>query len=46
MNAEGLLVARLFLGVPFVIWGIQKLRGGEAQGLRAYIDFLKQRYPA
>ncbi|HMS05191.1 MAG TPA: DoxX family protein [Burkholderiaceae bacterium] len=30
MNAEGLLVARLFLGVPFVIWGIQKLPGGEA----------------
>lgn len=31
MNDEGLLVARLFLGVPFIIWGIMKLRGGEAK---------------
>ncbi len=30
MNDEALLVARLFLGVPFVIWGTMKLRGGEA----------------
>ncbi len=26
-----LVIARLFLGVPFVIWGIMKLRGGEAK---------------
>lgn len=27
----GLFIARLFLGVPFVIWGAMKLRGGEAK---------------
>ncbi|MBN8630683.1 MAG: DoxX family membrane protein [Rhodobacterales bacterium] len=27
----GLLLARLFLGVPFIIWGIMKLRGGDAK---------------
>ncbi|WP_017999968.1 DoxX family protein [Paracoccus sp. N5] len=27
----GLLVARLFLGLPFIVWGYQKLRGGEAK---------------
>ena len=26
-----ILLARLLLGVPFVIWGIMKLRGGEAK---------------
>ena len=31
MNHESLIVARLFLGVPFIIWGITKLRGGEAK---------------
>ncbi len=31
MNAIALLVARLFLGIPFVIWGAMKLRGGEAK---------------
>ena len=31
MNDEAMLVARLFLGVPFVIWGVMKLRGGEAK---------------
>lgn len=38
MHNEGLLIARLFLGVPFIVWGILKLRGGEAKlvpGLRA-----------
>ncbi len=30
MHNEALLIARLFLGVPFIIWGIMKLRGGEA----------------
>ena len=38
MHDEGLLIARLFLGVPFIVWGILKLRGGEAKlapGLRA-----------
>ncbi|NEI73990.1 DoxX family membrane protein [Rhizobium lusitanum] len=38
MYNEGLLIARLFLGVPFIVWGILKLRGGEAKlvpGLRA-----------
>lgn len=31
MNDEAMLVARLFLGAPFVVWGIMKLRGGEAR---------------
>ena len=31
MHEEALLVARLFLGVPFMIWGVMKLRGGEAK---------------
>lgn len=38
MYNEGLLIARLFLGVPFIVWGILKLRGGEAKlvpGLQA-----------
>lgn len=30
MNDEALLIARLFLGMPFVAWGVMKLRGGEA----------------
>ena len=25
-----LLVARLLLGVPFIVWGVMKLRGGDA----------------
>jgi len=38
MTDEGLFVARLFLGAPFVVWGTMKLRGGEAKlvpGLKA-----------
>jgi len=38
MSDAGLVIARLFLGVPFVVWGILKLRGGEAKlvpGLQA-----------
>lgn len=31
MHDEAMLIARLFLGVPFVLWGIMKLRGGEAK---------------
>ena len=31
MSDESLLLARLFLGVPFIVWGILKLRGGEAR---------------
>lgn len=31
MHDEALLVARLFLGVPFLIWGATKLRGGETK---------------
>ncbi|MDU4209948.1 MAG: DoxX family protein [Finegoldia magna] len=31
MNDEALLVARLFLGIPFVVWGGMKLAGGEAK---------------
>ena len=27
----GLFIVRLFLGVPFIIWGIGKLRGGDAK---------------
>lgn len=38
MEDFALFIARLFLGVPFIIWGVGKLRGGEAKlvpGLRA-----------
>lgn len=38
MHNEGLFIARLFLGIPFIVWGALKLRGGEAKlvpGLRA-----------
>lgn len=38
MHNEGLFIARLFLGVPFIVWGVLKLRGGEAKlvpGLQA-----------
>jgi len=38
MYNEGLLVARFFLGIPFIVWGVMKLRGGEARlvpGLQA-----------
>lgn len=28
MNDKGLLLARVLLGVPFVIWGVLKLAGG------------------
>jgi len=38
MHDEGLFIARLFLGVPFIAWGVLKLRGGEAKlvpGLQA-----------
>lgn len=38
MYDEGLFIARLFLGIPFIVWGVLKLRGGEAKlvpGLRA-----------
>jgi putative oxidoreductase len=38
MHDEGLVLARLFLGLPFIVWGILKLRGGEAKlvpGLQA-----------
>lgn len=31
MNDTALLVARLFLGIPFIVWGVIKLRGGEAK---------------
>ena len=31
MHDEALLVARLFLGIPFILWGSMKLRGGEAK---------------
>lgn len=31
MNDTAMLLARLFLGIPFIIWGIMKLRGGEAK---------------
>ena len=38
MHNEALLIARLFLGIPFIVWGVLKLRGGEAKlvpGLQA-----------
>ncbi len=28
MHNEALVIALLFLGVPFLVWGIRKLRGG------------------
>lgn len=31
MHDTAILIARLFMGVPFIIWGIMKLRGGEAK---------------
>ena len=31
MNDAVLLIARLFLGLPFIIWGVMKLRGGDAK---------------
>ena len=31
MQNEALLIARLLLGIPFIIWGVLKLRGGEAK---------------
>ena len=31
MLDEALLTARLFLGVPFIVWGWMKLAGGEAK---------------
>ena len=31
MSNEALCVARLFLGIPFIVWGLMKLRGGEAK---------------
>lgn len=31
MSDEALCVARLFLGIPFIVWGVLKLRGGEAK---------------
>lgn len=30
MSDWAMLIARLFLGAPFVLWGYGKLRGGEA----------------
>ena len=38
MHNEALLIARLFLGIPFIVWGVLKLRGGEGKlvpGLQA-----------
>lgn len=31
MIDEAMLAARLGLGLPFVVWGAMKLRGGEAK---------------
>ena len=31
MGDEASLLARLLLGVPFIVWGTMKLRGGEAK---------------
>lgn len=39
MINEGLLIARLFLGVPFIIWGILKLRGGDASLVPVLVKF-------
>lgn len=35
MHNEAVLIVRLLLGVPFIIWGIMKLRGGEVKLLPA-----------
>lgn len=37
MDNVAFFVARLFLGVPFIIWGILKLRGGEAKLVPALV---------
>ena len=46
--AFGLFIVRLFLGVPFVIWGIGKLRGGDARiaPLIAKLDFPDPKFMA
>ncbi|TXG77947.1 MAG: DoxX family protein [Rhodocyclaceae bacterium] len=31
MTGIALIIARLMLGIPFIIWGVMKLRGGEAK---------------
>lgn len=31
MHDAGLLIARLLLGIPFIVWGSLKLRGSEAK---------------
>lgn len=31
MTDEALLIVRLFLGVPFIVWGSMKLAGGEVK---------------
>lgn len=39
MHNAGIFIARLFLGVPFIVWGALKLRGDEAKlvpGLQAF----------
>lgn len=35
MHNEALLIVRLLLGVPFIVWGYLKLRGGEVKLLPA-----------
>lgn len=34
---EALLIARLFLGMPFVVWGFMKLHGGAAKLVPALV---------
>ena len=31
MHDVAMLIGRLLLGVPFILWGLMKLRGGEAK---------------
>ncbi len=37
MNGTALLMARLFLGIPFIVWGAMKLRGGSAKLVPALV---------
>lgn len=37
MDDLALFVSRLFLGIPFIIWGVMKLRGGGAELVPALV---------
>lgn len=39
MDNFAFFVARLFLGIPFIIWGFLKLKGGEAKLVPVLVAF-------